>query len=968
MMPLAWTIAGAITVLWGIPSPNATTAPTSTRSSHVTTSAPATTRAQDPLSMGRELASVGRYAQALAAYGRVGRSDSRKHAAAVIGAADVLALTGETANALSRLASVRDAGKNVAAWHLMRARLLEDTGQYDEAIQACQSAMAVDLESFEARCRCARLLDMTGRRQHALRLYEFFERVAHQRIPDRADEMVWQGRGFYRSSVLRRHPGLARRTRYVLHELFQPACETKDPRYWPARIASARLLMSKYNLAEASEDFKAALKINPNLPVAHAGLARAALEKWRFEDCEKQARAALKINPNHVPSRNVLARLRLTERKYRRAADQADLALKTNPNDLEALSLAAAARVRLGDDQAADDYEQRALKINPRCAVLHYTIAEWLSAARQFPEAEKRYLKAAESDPIWADPSTNLGLMYMQWGQEAKARKTLDEAWELDRFNRKTYNVLRLLEQIEKFRRIETEHFILKFDASKDAVLAEYFTEYLESILPGLCRDYGFAPTDKIIVEVFPSHRSFSVRITSRPWIHTIGACTGRVIAMDAPRHGAAMTGPFDWAKVLRHELTHTVTLGVTGNRIPHWFTEALAVRQEMSRLSFDWMWMLSSALRRDRLFPLDAIDWSFIRPKRRGDREQAYAQSRWMADFIVAEYGYDAIGKMLSMFNDRKTQPEVIRAVFSIGTDEFDKRFVAWATRQVKTWGLPVEPIPSVKELGARVKQSPNDARALAALAERHLHDGDIKKASRLAKQAIEQDKENVRGLEVRLTALMETWRRTHGREAREKLADQARPLLERLARLDEGSLSAPRYLAQLAMGSEDLDEAEPWLKRLRRVSPHDPVAGKGLAVLYLQRGQRDKAIAELTPLAEDNQHDPELPLKIARLHRQSGKHAEAARWLMRAVRIDPYDVETHEQLAGLSVKLGRSDEALREYRSLCELEPTNAQHFARLAILHKKRGHLDKARQAARRAVELDPASSVGRLLDDR
>jgi len=542
---------------------------TTTRSSSA--SAPAgAPRASTPLAAARQLAMTGRYDEAVAAYERIARQDPARRVPAAVGVADVMRLTGRYDEGLQRLTDVQPAGQKDAGWHLARARLLAARGQVDQAVEACRAAMGLEPDRYEARFRLAWLYEQTGELDRAARLYGFFDRLAHRRVPDRADQLVWHGRGFYRYSVLVRHPNLPKRTRYVLHELFQPAYETKDPQYWPARIAAAEQLYSKYNLVDAAEDYEAALAVNPKLPVAHAGLARIALEKWQFEACEKHLQGALDVNPKHVPSLNVRARLRLAERKCRQAAAEIDRALAVNPNDLEALSLAAAAHARLGERKVAERFEKRVAAINPRCALLPYTVAEWLAAARQFPQAEERYLQAARLDATWADPQTDLGLMYMQWGHEDKARKTLEAAWKLDRFNRKTFNVLKLLKQIEGFKRAESDHFIVKLDADEDAVLIPYFLDTLEAILPGLCRDYGHMPTAKTIVEVFPSHRAFSVRITSRPWIHTIGACTGRVIAMDAPRVGASMTGSFDWVRVLRHELTHTVTLAATHNRIPH--------------------------------------------------------------------------------------------------------------------------------------------------------------------------------------------------------------------------------------------------------------------------------------------------------------------------------------------------------------------------------------------------------------
>ena len=101
---------------------------------------------------------------------------------------------------------------------------------------------------------------------------------------------------------------------------------------------------------------------------------------------------------------------------------------------------------------------------------------------------------------------------------------------------------------------------------------------------------------------MFPSHEQFGVRTTGLPWIGTVGACTGNVIAMDVPRggpgEGADLMGNFDWARVLRHEYTHTVTLALTNNRIPHWLTEAAACNQEQAPRDWDNCQLLASTSR----------------------------------------------------------------------------------------------------------------------------------------------------------------------------------------------------------------------------------------------------------------------------------------------------------------------------------------------------------------------------------
>jgi hypothetical protein len=101
------------------------------------------------------------------------------------------------------------------------------------------------------------------------------------------------------------------------------------------------------------------------------------------------------------------------------------------------------------------------------------------------------------------------------------------------------------------------------------------------------------------VIELHPDHKSFAVRITGMPWIHTIAASTGPLIALEAPREGAPALhlGTFDWQEVLRHEYVHTVTLEQTRNRIPHWLTEAAAVTMETAPRKYETCQMLAREL-----------------------------------------------------------------------------------------------------------------------------------------------------------------------------------------------------------------------------------------------------------------------------------------------------------------------------------------------------------------------------------
>jgi tetratricopeptide (TPR) repeat protein len=182
--------------------------------------------------------------------------------------------------------------------------------------------------------------------------------------------------------------------------------------------------------------------------------------------------------------------------------------------------------------------------------------------------------------------------------------------------------------------------------------------------------------------------------------IGTVGASTGRVIAMVAPRKGEMTMGPFNWAQVLRHEFTHTVTLSATDNRIPHWMTEGLAVLEEDVPMRWEWVPMLYRAVTKDEMFTMENLTWGFVRPKRPSDRSLAYAQSFWICKYIDEKYGRDAILAMLREFRAGAAQEDVFPKILGQSLSEFTNEFNAWAKSQVATWGYDEETSQKYSEL----------------------------------------------------------------------------------------------------------------------------------------------------------------------------------------------------------------------------------------------------------------------------
>jgi tetratricopeptide (TPR) repeat protein len=366
--------------------------------------------------------------------------------------------------------------------------------------------------------------------------------------------------------------------------------------------------------------------------------------------------------------------------------------LAKHPDDVEALGLLAATYALRLLDEPMRQTLARVDQLDPGNATAYLEVAAALGAQRQYPRAAEMYKVAIDRQPNWIEPRNGLGLLYTQSGDEDDARRELEAARVLDPFNIATTNYLRLLDQMASYARRETEHFTIVYDPAADPIIADYFAEYLESIYKDVTGNFRHEPAAKTIIEVFPTHDMFSVRTTGSPWIGTVGASTGRVIALVAPRAGERTMGPFNWAQVLRHEFTHTVTLAATDNRIQHWMTEGLAVVEERVPVRWEWVPMLVNAVKKDELFPLDKLTWGFVRPKRPIDRQLAYAQSAWVCTYLEQKYGRDAVLQMVEAFRDAGRMEDVFPKVTGRSTSEFFEDFKAWAKAQVDTWGYDEE------------------------------------------------------------------------------------------------------------------------------------------------------------------------------------------------------------------------------------------------------------------------------------
>jgi len=765
----------------------------------------------------------------------------------------------------------------------LRARIALVRGEPDVALAAL-----TDMPGPEAALLRARALESLGRVQEAAAaaregLRDLVDRKARTPVELTAAAGAIQ-------ILLRLTPHDASAWQAAMDAL--GAARTEDRLYWPARLAEAAILVEKHNAPEGMTAAKEASALCPRSADAALAIGRLALMRFDFDLAEKAAAtidaSVASVQGLDAPRAGTAALASLLRAESALVRGDPDSALEAlaplraaHPTYREAIALEAAAHALKWDDRKMREMLSLHESLSPGSGRAHYAVGEQLAMARQYEAAAEMLEEAARREPAWSAPRNELGLLEMQSGRDDRALLALREAAQMDPYEKRVAFSLYLMEEMAGWEVLETPHFRVRYRAGIDDVLARDMVESLESVHAEVSGRFGHEPSRPTTIELLPDHQFFGVRITGMPWIHTVAASTGPVIALEPPREGAAgkHLGRFDWLDTVRHEYVHTVTLDRTANRIPHWLTEAAAVDMEHKRRDWRTHELLARALDQDELFDLDAIKWAFVRPKRKTDRALAYAQGHWMVEFMRERHGPDALPRLLLRYERGESESQAMQAVLGMTREQFMQDFLEWAQSQVRSWGLAAEPDVAVL-LPAREDgegRAPIDAAAIAAALDAHPDHPDLLEiAARRAVAEAQAKSDSPAGL-----------------------GDRERDLLHRLA--------AARPF-------------DPW--------PHQQLARDALA-----RDDSPGAVPHLEFLDARTDNEPSFALELARIARASGDASRAATHAARAVRIDPYDPAMRELAASTAIEAGDMQSARRHIAALVILEPSNARHAGRLA-----------------------------------
>jgi Flp pilus assembly protein TadD len=561
-----------------------------------------------------------------------------------------------------------------------------------------------------------------------------------------------------------------------------------------------------------------------------------------------------------------------------------------------------------GDRSAFEAEVKRVLAINPAFSGV-YRIAGALAARNyRFEEAVELTRQAVTLDPTDSKSLAALGMHLMRTGDEQQARRSLQQAFDIDGFDKVTFNLLALLDTLDKFIVEKSGEVIIKYHPDEAPIMREYAMPLAQDALKTLAARYNFKPKGPILIEIFPNHDDFAVRNLGLPgMIGALGACFGRVVTMDSPR--AREPGTFSWQATLWHELAHVITLQMSNQRVPRWLTEGVSVYEE-AKAKPEWGREMelpfARALDRGETLPLKDLNAGFTKPE---TIALAYYQASLLVDHIVSTHGDAALHTLIRTYGEGVEGDAAISKALGVSIDALQGSF----DKAVQTRFAPlVAALKSGSKEGAKIA-SPGAADISALRAAAASQPGSY--AAQLALGAAlvaANDRAAFEPLE-RAAALvpMATGQNSpHGLMAHlaEQLGDLPRAVREYQALLahDHAAIEPARRLAAAAEKAGDEKALAFAYERIVALDPFDPNAHTGLGRLALKRrdgtiAAREFRAALLTGAADKAAAHCDL----GESYLLQGKPVEAKREVLAALEIAP----TFERAQDLLLKIVEKD-----------------------------------------------------------
>ena len=754
---------------------------------------------------------------------------------------------------------------------VIKAKAAINRGEYAEG-EALLKPLAVRSPEGEAALELGLFYDTMGRRDESRAL---LRRIADIQVGPRTSPVEYARLG---------RAARALGEFQLANDAYRIATE-KAPNDPSLHTGWGELWLHVHDNAEAAKSFQDALAADGKWVPALVGMAQALVDV-NPPGAEKAVEQALSLDANVVEAHLLRALLDLDKSDREAAKASIAKAKAINPVSLEALALSGA--VSYIEDRREDMEREAAaaLKINPRFAGAYRVPAELAAANYRFEEAVALSRKALEIDPNDVQTLSALGVQLLRTGDETEARQVLEKSFAIDKFDKTTYNLLTMMDSLEKFDTVTEGDIVFKSHPSETPVMREYVVPLAQQALAVFSEKYQFKPKGPILIEMFPKHDDFAVRTVGLPgMIGALGACFGRVVTLDSPK--ARPPGDFNWAPTLWHELAHVMTLQLSKQRVPRWLTEGISTYEEKlgspawgreGELSFVAAYGLGEHM------SLRELNAAFQDPEK---ISLAYYQASILTEHIVGKYGMAALRKLLVGYGEGLEGEAALKAGLGVDIDtlqaEFDTLLSSKYATVVRALKPPKELEPGKGNPEAIAAAFPDSFQAQIALAEFLRKAGRIDEAFKVLERAAE------------MVPMATGPRSPHAMMAQMAVErkDSARAIseLEKLLQYENTDLESVRLLArELEATKAPAAKLTTAYERIAQLDPFDAANHSKLGRLKMQAGESRTAVREFRAAIAAGSLDPAGAYSdLAESYLAAGDKVQARRAVLSAIEVAP-------------------------------------------------------------------------------
>jgi len=660
------------------------------------------------------------------------------------------------------------------------------------------------------------------------------------------------------------------------------------------QTAWGELFLEGHTPREAMKSFQMAMQVDQRWTPALIGAART-LADDNPPQASAFARRALEINPSSVDAQIFIAEQAMDAERKKEAREALDKALAVNPSSLDAHAMLAAIAYVEDKQQEFDAQVAKVQAIAPNYGDVFRTVGAFAARNYRFDEAVTLTRRALSVDGENPRALADLGVHLLRTGDEPGARAALDASFKADPFDNVTFNLLAMLDTLDKFVTVRDGDIIMRLHADEAPVLTDYALPLAKQALTTLAGRYEFTPKGPVLIEIFPKHDDFAVRNAGLPgMIGALGACFGRVVTMDSPR--ARPPGEFQWEATLWHELAHVITLQMSNQRLPRWLSEGLSTYEEKLARP-EWARQMdtdfAAMLNRDGAIKLRDLNAAFQNPKL---ISIAYYQGGLLVEHLQEVYGIAGIRKLLRAYGEGLDTDAALRSSLNTSFDELQSGF------------------------DQTVEKLFGDMRRAIALPQ------DVEILRKPLEDLKPYANDNPRNYPVQISLGLAL--RKNGQ------LDEAMQAFERAATLiptARGDDSPHAQMADIAMEKKDTARA---ITELTAVVATD--------------FDNVKAARDLATLLRQTKVDISTPAGADRLRPVYERIAA----------IDPFDAEAHTALGQLAMRRNQADAAVREFRTVIALGPVDrAAAHTDLAEAYFKGGNRVDAKKQTLAALEIAP-----------